>query len=108
MRVIAVLVLLALVGGPNSLLGQEEPAAPDAVENEDAALEENAAEDNGEADVTASQDEDAAAEGDAGIEDVIEDDWEMPQLPEDFLEDDVFIPTEEIEADEEVVFPVNI
>lgn len=37
----------------------------------------------------------------------IEDDWEMPELPGGGG-DDVFIPTEEIAADEEVTFPVNI
>jgi hypothetical protein len=38
----------------------------------------------------------------------IDEDWELPEIPAGIFGDDVFIPSEEIAADEEVVFPVDI
>ncbi len=40
-------------------------------------------------------------------DDVDIDDWEMPTLPPG-MDDDIFIPSEEIAADEEIIFPVDI
>jgi hypothetical protein len=38
----------------------------------------------------------------------LDEDWELPEIPAGIFGDDVFIPSEEIAADEEVVFPVDI
>jgi hypothetical protein len=112
-RVFTLLALCVLGAASLSPLAQEEQ--PDQPADEGAALEDPAAESSeAEAADEAEGGADGAAAGngaggDSRASDAAEgDEWEMPELPDDFLEDDVFIPTEEIAADEEVTFPVNI
>jgi hypothetical protein len=38
----------------------------------------------------------------------LDEDWELPEIPAGIFGDDIFIPSEEIAADEEIVFPVDI
>ncbi len=91
MRMSRALLVAIMMAAPAAWLwAQDEPAPA-------------AAPDSG----VASDEVDAAEPPPANADEVDIDDWEMPSLPPG-LDDDTFIPSEEISADEEVIFPVDI
>lgn len=95
-RILAALLVSVFV--PLSAPGSaQEPAAPPADTAPDTAPAPDAAEV-----------EPQAGDGQSSAPDDLDvDDWEMPTLPPG-MDDDIFIPSEEIAADEEIDFPVDI
>jgi hypothetical protein len=96
MSMLRVLLVAIMIGAPGAwLVAQDQPAPP-------------AGDDSGIATDAADAPEVEADEAEAASDDeVAADEWEMPALPPGF-DDDSFIPTEEVAADEEVIFPVDI